>query len=61
MDTYRVFKRSARNFDEFARARKQTIERGLSYSDAQRICVQWNKERTPAQEKRGTKYEFERE
>jgi len=60
-DKYRVFKRSARNFREFARARKLTVERGLTYEEAQRVCREYNNSRTPAQERAGTKYEFESE
>lgn len=60
-NTYKVFKRSARNFEEFARAQKQMVERGLTYAEARRVCHQFNETRTAAQIKRGTKYEFEAE
>jgi hypothetical protein len=60
-NAYKVFKRSARNFEEFARAQKQTVERGLTYEQAQRMCRQFNESRTAAQINRGTKYEFESE
>lgn len=57
-DKYTVFKRSARNFEEFARARKATIRRGLSLDEARRLCANFNNGRTAAQVARGTKYEF---
>ena len=60
-ETYRVFTRSARNFEEVARAKKRTIRAGLSYSEAQQFCARENAELTPAQIRRGTKYEFTRE
>lgn len=57
--SYRVFSRSARNWQEFANARKRTIDTGLTYEQARRACREFNENRTPAQIKRGTKYEFE--
>lgn len=59
--TYRVFTRSARNWNEFSSARKVTKARGLTYAEAQRYCREWNESRTPAQIKRGTKAEFEQQ
>ena len=59
--TYKVFRRSATDWKSFASARKTTIRRGLTYSEAQRMCGEWNSERTPAQERKGTKYEFDAE
>lgn len=61
MDTYRVFKRSARDFAEFAKARKVTVERGVSLEDARRMCKDYNDNRTSAQLRKGTKMEFEKE
>ena len=55
---YTVFRRSCRNFKEFANAQKVVIRRGLEYSEAQRMCDDFNNHRTQAQIKRGTKYEF---
>ena len=55
---YKVFKRSARNFDEFATAAKYTVRTGLTYTEAQQFCIRENTNRTPAQVSRGTKYEF---
>ena len=59
--SYRTFKRSARNFEEFVRARKITERRGLSYDQAIADCAEFNDNRTAAQIRRGTKLEFERE
>lgn len=61
MDTYRTFKRSAKNFEEFSRARKITVDRGLSLDQAIMRCRMFNGDRTPAQIAKGTKMEFERE
>lgn len=61
MQTYRTFKRSCRNWREFASARKITESRGLSYERAREECEQFNKNRTPAQVRRGTRMEFESE
>lgn len=58
MKTYRTFKRSARNFEEFATARKITVDRGLTYEEALRQCQEFERRRTPAQIRRGTKLEF---
>lgn len=59
--SYRTFKRSATNWQEFAHGRKITDERGLTEDEARRRCEQWNKNRTPAQVRKGTKLEFEKE
>jgi hypothetical protein len=59
--TYRTFKRSCRNWREFASARKFTDRTGLTYEEARQRCEDLNKELTRAQQKKGTKYEFERE
>ena len=56
---YRTFKRSATDWQSFASARKITDERNLTYEEAQRRCEQWNKARTAAQIRKGTKLEFE--
>jgi hypothetical protein len=61
MVTYRTFKRSARNFEEFARANKEEQDSGLDYHEAREQCEEFNRNRTPAQIKRGTKLEFEEE
>jgi len=55
---YRVFKRSARNWREFASARKYTVRTRLTHAEALRMCDALNAELTAPQIKRGTKYEF---
>lgn len=55
---YRVFTRTAKNWEQFARASKRTVERNLTYSEAHGCCERYNLERTSAQIFRGTKYEF---
>lgn len=57
--TYRTFKRSARNFREFANRRKRTVDRGLTYDEARRACENYNKELTSNEKTRGTMMEFE--
>lgn len=59
--SYRTFKRSARNWQEFARARKITEERGLTYEQARERCREFNANLTPAQVRNGTKLEFTEE
>lgn len=61
MDTYKVFTRSARNFAEFARAKKRTVARGLSYDEARRYCQRENANLSAQQIARGTKHEFTKE
>lgn len=61
MATYRTFTRSARNFEEFARARKVTVERGLTREQATERCREFNANRTAAQIRKGTKLEFDGE
>ncbi len=61
MDTYRTFKRSARNFEEFAKARKSPVDQDLTLEEARRACKRFNDNRTAQQIERGTKMEFEKE
>lgn len=61
MATYKTFTRSARNWQEFASARKRTVDTGLSYDEARRACEHFNSNRTAAQIRRGTKLEFTKE
>lgn len=61
MNTYTVFGRSATNFAEFARAHKSVIRCGLTEEEARRMCAEFNDNRTPAQVRKGTKYEYTRE
>lgn len=58
---YRTFKRSCRNWTEFAKARKITEDRGLTYEEAKKRCEEFNKNLTPRQISKGTKMEFEKE
>lgn len=60
-ETYRTFKRSCRNWEEFAKARKITDARGLTWEEARRRCEEFEANMTAAQKRRGTKLEFERE
>jgi hypothetical protein len=61
MDTYKTFTRSATNFEEMRSARKTTRHTGKTYEEAQKLCEDFNKNRTPAQIRKGTKLEFTRE
>ena len=61
MQTYTVFKRSARNFEEFANAKKLVLETGLSLKDARQACKDFNDNRTGPEVDAGTKLEFEGE
>jgi predicted transcriptional regulator len=56
--TYMVFKRAARNFEEFATARKTTVRRGLTLAEAREFCNRENANRSDAQRRAGMKYEF---
>lgn len=61
MTTYRTFKRSCRNWEEFAHKRKLTVARGLSYAEAKTRCDDYNANRTSQQRRLGTMMEFEAE
>lgn len=61
MKTYRVFKRAARSFEEFAKARKVTVQRGLPLDAASALCTTCNMQRSASDRERGLKYEFEEE
>jgi len=56
--TYVVFKRSARNWKEFSGGRKIKVQTGCSLERAQQLCDSWNRNRTPAQVRRGTVFEY---
>lgn len=56
--TYKTFMRSATSFASFAKARKRTVDKGLTYDEARRACENYNKNRTPAEVQAGTKMEF---
>ena len=55
---YKVFRRSALSFEQFASARKTTIERSLTLEEARRRCERENANLSDAEKRRGTKYEF---
>lgn len=55
---YRTFKRSCRNWTEFAKARKITEDTGLTYEQARDRCEAFNSHRTSKQIRKGTKMEF---
>ena len=59
MTTYRVFKRAARSFEEFANAEKRHVEGGLSYAEALAQCAGFNAQRSEDEVERGVKFEFE--
>ena len=61
MATYRTFKRSATNFEEFSAAQKTTDSEGLTLEEARQRGQDWNSHRTASQVAKGTKMEFERE
>ncbi len=60
-ERYKTFIRSATGFESFSRARKRTVDTGLTYDEAQRACAAFNANRTQRQINAGTKMEFTRE
>jgi hypothetical protein len=56
--TYKVFKRSAKNWEEFGSSQKTTIRRGLTLAEARQMCKEFNENRTTTQINAGTKLEF---
>lgn len=60
-ERYYTFIRSAKNFEDLAKARKKTVDRNLSIEEARRACAAFNSNRTALQEKNGTKMEFTRQ
>jgi len=56
---YRTFTRRAANWEQFSSARKHAVDRNLTLDEARRACASFNEHRTPAQERDGTKMEFE--
>lgn len=56
--TFWVFKRSARNWKEFAEAPKRVVETGLTYDEARELCATNNAKLSESEQERGTKYEF---
>lgn len=58
---YKVFKRSATNWESFSRARKITVARVTTEEEALERCRQFNDNRTPRQVAKGTKLEYTKE
>ena len=61
MPTYYTFKRSCRNWREFAQAEKITVETGLTYEEARAACKDFNDNLIEAEQEAGTKLEFTEE
>lgn len=59
--TYRVFSRRAKNWREFAAARKHTVRAGLTETQARQMCCEHNAQRPPEQVRNGAKWEYESE
>lgn len=55
---YYTFKRTCSDWASFASARKLRDESNLTYDEARRRCEALNAELSPAQKRRGTRYEF---
>jgi hypothetical protein len=60
-ETFRTFKRSANNFEEFARAEKIEVDTDLTREQARERCDAFNNNRTASEIEAGTKLEFEQE
>jgi hypothetical protein len=58
MITYVVFKRSALNWEQLSSGRKIKVQTRCSHEQAVALCARWNANRTPAQRRRGTMFEF---
>ena len=61
MTHYRTFTRSCKNWEEFARARKHTVQTGLTLEQAREMCTEFNDNRNSQQINAGTKMEFTQE
>lgn len=59
--TYLVFRRTCRNWEQFAHARKFVQARGLTYEQARQMCEDYNNSRNSTQIRKGTKFEFTNE
>jgi hypothetical protein len=55
---YKTFIRSATSFESFAKARKRTVRRELTYDEAMAMCKAYNDNRDERQIAKGTKMEF---
>ena len=60
-NTYKTFKRSAINWEEFVTARKTVVDTGLTKKEARKRCWDFNYHRSPRQIRRGTKLEYTEE
>lgn len=56
--TYKTFKRSCIEWRSFSTAKKLTVDKGLTFAEAKRQCENFNKNRSPAQIRKGTMMEF---
>jgi hypothetical protein len=61
MATYYTFLRSAKNFGDFARNPRITIDTDLTREQAYNDCQEYNKNRTQDEIDNGTKLEFDEE
>lgn len=61
MSTYKTFRRSCLSFEDFAKARNITVDRGLTYDEARRRCAIFNENLSPRGKEKGTKLEFTQE
>ena len=61
MATYYTFLRSAKNFEDFARNPRITIDTDLTREQAYNDCQEYNKNRTQDEIDNGTKLEFDEE
>jgi hypothetical protein len=57
-DTYCTFTRAARNWEEFASAKKVVHDRGLTEEEARAACQEWNANRSAKDVKAGRKMEY---
>ena len=58
MDSYKTFKRSCTNWKSWAKARKITVDTGLTFAEAQDACKRFNDNRKAPQIRKGTMMEF---
>ena len=61
MTYYYTFKRSCTSWETFARARRYHDMSNLTREEAYNRCQRLNATLTPAQKRRGTKYEFDQQ
>ena len=55
---YKTFLRSCTDWRSFAKARKITVETGLTYEQAKQRCEDYKQARTARQIRKGTMMEF---